>query len=84
MVKTYTEPGGQSYPFDVINRIPGRTSRAVAEHVAILDRMAAGDVAGAVQATRLHIETGWMELRDGAGESRDGSSAGRFGSTPPA
>lgn len=51
------------YPFDLINRIPGRTRRAAAEHGAILERLARGDGEGAVAATRRHIEEGWKELR---------------------
>ncbi|HEX7753005.1 MAG TPA: GntR family transcriptional regulator [Novosphingobium sp.] len=51
------------YPFDLINRLKGRVSRAAAEHDELLRAMAAGDVAGAMLATRLHIETGWLELK---------------------
>jgi DNA-binding GntR family transcriptional regulator len=61
------------YPFDVIHRITGRTRRAAEEHEAILERMAAGDVEGAVAATRRHIETGWAEFHHDAGESRAGA-----------
>ena len=41
----------------------GRVSRANAEHDEVLKAMAAGDVAGAMLATRQHIEAGWHELR---------------------
>jgi DNA-binding GntR family transcriptional regulator len=51
------------YPFDLINRIEGRVSRATAEHDEVLKAMAAGDVAGAMLATRQHVEAGWHELR---------------------
>lgn len=51
------------YPFDLINRLKGRVSRAAAEHDELLRAMAAGDVAGAMLATRLHIEAGWLELK---------------------
>ena len=52
------------YPFDVINRIDGRASRAAAEHAELLAHMIAGDLAAATQTTRLHIESGWEELRE--------------------
>jgi DNA-binding GntR family transcriptional regulator len=52
------------YPFDVINRLKGRISRAAEEHDQILDAIIAGDSAGAMLATRRHIEAGWQELRD--------------------
>lgn len=51
------------YPFDVINRLKGRISRAAEEHDQILDAIIAGDSAGAMLATRRHIEAGWQELR---------------------
>ena len=51
------------YPFDVINRVQGRISRAAEEHDRILDAIIAGDAAGAMLATRQHIEAGWQELR---------------------
>ena len=52
------------YPFDLINRLKGRVSRAASEHDDLLEAMAAGDVAGAMLATRQHIEAGWQELRN--------------------
>jgi DNA-binding GntR family transcriptional regulator len=52
------------YPFDLINRLEGRVSRAAHEHDELLLAMAAGDVATAMLATRSHIESGWLELRD--------------------
>jgi DNA-binding GntR family transcriptional regulator len=52
------------YPFDVINRLKGRISRAAEEHDKILDAIIAGDAASAMLATRRHIEAGWEELRD--------------------
>jgi DNA-binding GntR family transcriptional regulator len=52
------------YPFDVINRIDGRASRAAAEHSELLAHMIAGDVTAATHTTRLHIESGWEELRE--------------------
>ena len=57
------------YPFDLINRLKGRVSRAAAEHEELLKAMAAGDVAGAMLATRHHIESGWLELRDSISQS---------------
>jgi DNA-binding GntR family transcriptional regulator len=52
------------YPFDLINRLGGRVSRAAAEHDALLAALIAGDTAAAMLATREHIEAGWTELRD--------------------
>ena len=52
------------YPFDLINRLKGRVGRAAHEHDALIEAMIAGDAAGAMLATREHIETGWFELRD--------------------
>jgi DNA-binding GntR family transcriptional regulator len=52
------------YPFDLINRLKGRVSRAAEEHEDILAAMIASDSAAAMQATQLHIEAGWQELRD--------------------
>jgi DNA-binding GntR family transcriptional regulator len=52
------------YPFDLINRLKGRVSRAADEHDEILAALIAGDVAAAMLATRQHIEAGFRELRD--------------------
>ena len=52
------------YPFDLINRLQGRVSRAAEEHDLVLAAMIAGDSAAAMLATRQHIEAGWLELRD--------------------
>ena len=52
------------YPFDLINRLKGRVSRAAEEHEALLEALIAGDRAAAMLATRQHIEAGWLELRD--------------------
>ena len=51
------------YPFDLINRLSGRVSRAADEHAGMLDAIIAGDGAAAMLATRQHIEAGWQELR---------------------
>jgi DNA-binding GntR family transcriptional regulator len=51
------------YPFDLINRLKGRVSRASAEHDDVLAALIAGDSAAAMLATRQHIEAGWNELR---------------------
>jgi len=48
----------------VINRVQGRISRAAEEHDKILAAFIAGDAAGAMLATRQHIEAGWHELQD--------------------
>ncbi len=52
------------YPFDLINRLKGRVSRAAEEHDDMLGAMIASDAAAAMLATRQHIEAGWLELRD--------------------
>jgi len=52
------------YPFDLINRLSGRVSRAADEHDALLQAFLTGDVPAAILATRQHIEAGWRELRD--------------------
>lgn len=52
------------YPFDLINRLEGRVSRAADEHDDMLAALIAGDVATAMLATRQHIETGFRELRE--------------------
>ena len=52
------------YPFDLINRLKGRVSRAADEHDEMLGAIIASDSAAAMLATRQHIEAGWLELRD--------------------
>ena len=52
------------YPFDLINRLAGRVSRADEEHEAMIATLIAGDAAAAMLATRRHIESGWLELQD--------------------
>lgn len=52
------------YPFDLINRLKGRVSRASHEHRHLLDAFIASDVGTAMLANREHIEAGWIELRD--------------------
>lgn len=52
------------YPFDLINRLKGRVSRAADEHDDMLAAIIARDTAAAMLATRQHIEAGWQELRD--------------------
>jgi DNA-binding GntR family transcriptional regulator len=51
------------YPFDLINKLKGRVSRAAAEHDELLKAFIARDAAGAMLATRRHIESGWLELQ---------------------
>ncbi len=55
------------YPFDLINRLKDRVSRAAEEHDNMLAAFIAGDGAAAMLATRQHIEAGWIELRDSLG-----------------
>jgi DNA-binding GntR family transcriptional regulator len=57
------------YPFDLINRLEGRVTRAAHEHEEVLLAMAAGDVATAMLATRQHIEAGWLELRNSVADA---------------
>jgi DNA-binding GntR family transcriptional regulator len=52
------------YPFDLINRLKGRVSRAAEEHDDVLRAFIAQDSAAAMLATRQHIEAGWQELHD--------------------
>jgi DNA-binding GntR family transcriptional regulator len=52
------------YPFDLINQLKGRVSRAAEEHDEMLGAIIAADAAAAMLATRRHIEAGWMELRE--------------------
>ncbi|MBV1691225.1 GntR family transcriptional regulator [Novosphingobium sp. G106] len=51
------------YPFDLINQLKGRVSRAATEHGDLLQAFIGGDVAAAMLATRQHIEAGWLELK---------------------
>lgn len=51
------------YPFDVINRVEGRASRAAEEHAELLRNFIEGDAAGAMLTMRRHIESGWNEFR---------------------
>lgn len=51
------------YPFDLINQLKGRVSRAAVEHEDLLQAFIANDVAAAMLATRQHIEAGWLELK---------------------
>jgi DNA-binding GntR family transcriptional regulator len=52
------------YPFDLINRIPGRVNHAPDEHAELLMRIEDGDADGAVAANQAHIEAGWAALLD--------------------
>lgn len=52
------------YPFDLINALQGRVSRAAEEHDDMLAAIIARDTGAAMLATRQHIEAGWVELRD--------------------
>ena len=55
------------YPFDLINQLKGRVSRAADEHDDVLAAFIAGDAAAAMLATRQHVEAGWIELRRSLG-----------------
>ena len=57
------------YPFDLINRLKGRVSRAAEEHDEMLAAIITGDTAAAMLATRQHIEAGFQELRDSMAET---------------
>jgi len=58
------------YPFDLINGLKGRVSRAADEHETMIAALIAGDTAAAMLATREHVEAGWFELKQ-ALASRD-------------
>lgn len=59
------------YPFDLINKLKGRVSRAADEHDEMLKAFIASDVSAAMLATREHIEAGWQELRNAVEGGRD-------------
>ncbi|MCW1427521.1 GntR family transcriptional regulator [Novosphingobium sp. JCM 18896] len=52
------------YPFDLINQLKGRVSRAATEHDDLLQAFIVNDLAAAMLATRQHIEAGWTELKN--------------------
>lgn len=52
------------YPFDLINKLEGRVSRAGEEHEEMINAFIASDVSAATLATRRHIEAGWLELQE--------------------
>ena len=64
------------YPFDLINKIKGRVSRAAAEHDELLKAFIARDSAAAMLATRQHIESGWVELLKSVQAGEDATAAG--------
>lgn len=51
-----------SYPFDLINQVPGRVGDAAKEHRELLEYLIAGDAPGAIAALREHINQGWQAL----------------------
>jgi DNA-binding GntR family transcriptional regulator len=59
------------YPFDLINQLKGRVSRAADEHDEMLRAIIGSDAAAAMLATRQHIEAGWLELRDALQAERE-------------
>lgn len=59
------------YPFDMINQLKGRISRAADEHKELFDALASSNVTDAILATRRHIESGWTELRDALAEAAE-------------
>ncbi|MEW9856234.1 GntR family transcriptional regulator [Novosphingobium sp. M1R2S20] len=67
------------YPFDLINRLKGRVGRAADEHDELLAALIAGDAAGAMLATRQHIEAGFQELRSSL---QDADSKGKVEKYP--
>ncbi len=62
------------YPFDLINKLKGRVSRAAEEHDDVLAALIASDSAAAMLATRQHIEAGWLELRDSVAPTGESST----------
>jgi DNA-binding GntR family transcriptional regulator len=63
------------YPFDLINKLTGRVGRAAAEHDELLKALIARDAAGALLATRRHIESGWLELQRAVRASEETTAA---------
>lgn len=63
------------YPFDLINRLRGRVTRAAEEHDKLLSAIIASDDAAAMLAMRQHIETGWIELETSMKEPQPDESA---------
>ena len=70
------------YPFDVMNRISGRATRAAAEHTELLRNFIEGDASGAMLTMRRHIESGWNEFRESL-EQRADAPAAASPSSPP-
>ncbi|HTH29140.1 MAG TPA: GntR family transcriptional regulator [Sphingobium sp.] len=64
------------YPFDLINKLSGRVSRAADEHEELLQAFIAADAGAAMLATRRHIESGWLELQQAVNASQPGQFAG--------
>ena len=62
------------YPFDLINKISGRVGRAAAEHDELLKAFIARYSAGAMLATRSHIESGWLELQRAMAAAEPGAA----------
>ena len=69
------------YPFDLINRLKGRVSRAAAEHAELMQAFIAKDSSAAMLAVRRHVESGWSELRDAVDADR--GQAPRADDVPP-
>ncbi|CAN7568649.1 GntR family transcriptional regulator [Phenylobacterium sp. LjRoot219] len=67
------------YPFDLINKIKGRVSRANEEHDELLKAFIARDSAAAMLATRQHIESGWVELLNSVKAETAAEAAERAG-----
>lgn len=65
------------YPFDLINRVKGRVSRAAEEHDEMLAALIASDTAAAMLATRQHIEAGFRELCASVASDDEASQAER-------
>ena len=65
------------YPFDAINRIGGRASRAAEEHAELLRNFIEGDAAGAMLTMRRHIESGWAEFRESLEQRADAKPTDR-------
>lgn len=64
------------YPFDLINKIKGRVSRAAEEHDELLKAFIARDAGAAMLATRQHIESGWVELVKSMDAGQEAKAAG--------
>lgn len=70
------------YPFDLINKLKGRVGRAAEEHDELLQAFITADSAAAMLATRRHIESGWLELRQAMNAPQSDAAETQFDNKP--